>query len=118
MTNGPVSVSNCCQTPDRPPLRLSHWLPHILLRQPLRPGQPPGACRRRPELVLAHRLASALIKYQTASGGLAKTLRALSDDLAAFAPDPSPVPARFAEWFARLPIARAVGLFRPTMAFP
>jgi hypothetical protein len=67
-------------------------------------------------------LASALIEYQTASGGLTKTLRALSDDLAAFAPDPPPVPARFAElvgigeqvegarfaeWVARLPIARA-----------
>ena len=102
----------------------------MLLRQPLRPGQPLEACRRRPELVLAHRLASALIEYQTASGGLARTLRALSDDLVAFAPDPSPVSARFAvlvgigaqvegarfaKWFARLPIARAVGLSRPTI---
>ena len=45
---------------------------------------------------LAHRLASMVIFYQTASGHFSASLQALSRDLASFAPGAPPLPADFA----------------------
>ena len=55
----------------------------------MRGGGPPAES-------LAHRLACRLIEYQSAAGGLAMTLQALSRDLASFAPAEPPLPADFA----------------------
>jgi len=78
--------------------------------------------RREPPAALAHRVAAAIIEFQTSAGGLANTLDALSLHLASFAPDPPPLPAnfdelcqlvekvegvRFRELFSRLPCDRA-----------
>ena len=74
-----------------------------------------------PAVALAHRLACALLEFQTASGGLASTLPALAIHLADFTANP-PLPAdfaalceiveqvegvRFRELFERLPKDRA-----------
>jgi len=50
-----------------------------------------------PRAALAHRLACAVIEFQTASGGLAMTLRALSRHLASFSHGAPPLPANFDE---------------------
>ena len=49
-----------------------------------------------PALILAHRLAAALIRHRTGSGRLAVTLAALARDLVE-AGDPAPLPGSFAE---------------------
>ena len=75
---------------------------------------------RPPAVALAHRLAAALIYFQTASGMLPSTLQALAGDLAAFSDTPLPADfaalceiveqvegVRFRNLFERLPKDRA-----------
>jgi tetratricopeptide (TPR) repeat protein len=50
-----------------------------------------------PQAALAHRLASAVIRFQTGSGRLENALQALSRDLASFSPNRPPLPANFDE---------------------
>ena len=59
---------------------------------------------------LAHRLACALIEYQSAAGGLTMTLQALSRDLASFAPGEPPLPADFAALCATVDQVEGVDL--------
>jgi hypothetical protein len=50
-----------------------------------------------PEVPLAHRLAAAVIRFQTGSGWLRSTVQAIAQGRAAFAPDPTPLPSSFDE---------------------
>jgi hypothetical protein len=67
---------------------------------------------RRPD-ALPHRLAAALIEFQTESGGLAATLRALGRDLAETA-----APTSFAELFAAVERVEGVRLRELFAALP
>ncbi|MGZ3380857.1 MAG: AAA family ATPase, partial [Isosphaeraceae bacterium] len=69
----------------------------------MRGGGPPAES-------LAHRLACALIRYQSADGGLTRTLQALSRDLASFAPGVPPLPADFAALCATVDQVEGVDL--------
>jgi hypothetical protein len=59
---------------------------------------------------LAHRLACALIRYQSADGLLTRTLQALSRDLASFTPGEAPLPADFAALCATVDQVEGVDL--------
>ena len=48
-----------------------------------------------PEVALGHRLAAAVIRFQTGSGWLHSTLQDLAQDCVAFVPAPPPLPASF-----------------------
>jgi hypothetical protein len=69
-----------------------------------------------PALVVAHRLAAALLYYQTGSGGLARTLPALAGELAEFGDDV--VPGSFAELAGRVGQVEGVRLARELPAEP
>jgi len=76
---------------------------HFNLANYLRRGGPPTES-------LAHRLASMVIFYQTASGYFSASLQALPRDLASFAPGEAPLPADFAALCATVDQVEGVDL--------